>query len=213
MWEFCTKIVSLWEFCNSISQVFPFIKWIRIKQYLHKDILIDLWLSRCQIQLEKMFGSINCSKNGMFQSNVSAAMVNVQRLWSFSSFNCCMMNSVMTAWLHDCCSLTRPGQGNTQTMLGGGRKAWSKTLQSTTREVSFSFSFPKSLSCDVVLPSHHHLQLHTAHNPFDVCDGGLGTDAFCDISLAEKMSAKNTSGDELEINEFCDTYNWIWRLL
>ena len=38
-------------------------------------------------------------------------------------------------------------------MLGGGRKAWSKTLQSTTREVSFSFSFPKSLSCDVVLPS------------------------------------------------------------
>ena len=98
----------------------------------------------------KMFGSINCSKNGMFQSNVSAAMVNVQRLWSFSSFNCCMMNSVMTAWL---LLANEAWSGDTQTMLGGGRKAWSKTLQSTTREVSFSFSFPKSLSCDVVLPS------------------------------------------------------------
>ena len=56
----------------------------------------------------------------------------------------------MTAWL---LLANETWSGDTQTMLGGGRKAWSKTLQSTTREVSFSFSFPKSLSCDVVLPS------------------------------------------------------------
>ena len=135
----------------------------------------------------KMFGSINCSKNGMFQSNVSAAMVNVQRLWSFSSFNCCMMNSVMTAWL---LLANETWSGDTQTMLGGGRKAWSKTLQSTTREVSFSFSFPKSLSCDVVLPSHHHLQLHTSHNPFDVCDGGLGADAFWRITHSRRITIR-----------------------
>ena len=127
----------------------------------------------------KMFGSINCSKNGMFQSNVSAAMVNVQLLWSFSSFNCCMMNSVMTAGL---LLANEAWSGDTQTMLGGGRKAWSKTLQSTTREVSFSFSFPKSLSCDVVLPSllasclsHHHCSCthHTIHLMFAMEDWEL----------------------------------------
>ena len=87
---------------------------------------------------------------------MACSRVTYRLQWSMFS-GCGVFPVLIAAWWivswHDCCSLTRPGQGNRQTMLGGGRKAWSKTLQSTTREVSFSFSFPKSLSCDVVLPS------------------------------------------------------------
>ena len=126
--------------------------------------------------------------------------VTYQLQWSMFS-GCGVFPVLIAAWWivswHDCCSLTRPGQGNRQTMLGGGRKAWSKTLQSTTREVSFSFSFPKSLSCDVQCcvalafsPHTSTAAAHTSHNPFDVCDGGLGTDAFWRITHSRRITIR-----------------------
>ena len=143
---------------------------VRIKQYLHKDILIDLWLSRCQIQLEKMFGSINCSKNGMFQSNVSAAMVNVQRLWSFSSFNCCMMNSVMTAWL----LLANETWSGEHTDNAGRRKEGVEQDSTINNQGSFLFLFLSEkfvLWCCVALAcscTHHTIHLMFAMEDWEL---------------------------------------------